>query len=77
MSGTIGVAGKDHVLVVTKLTVLHYWRRTAQMKVKFGAAPRRGWTIKAFNEKYGTKVKTWSEIEANADALIKQLIAQT
>jgi len=63
----------DSVKAAQSLTQLHFWRLTANMKIKFGMAPRSGWTIRAFNAMYGVNAKTWQDIFKVTDDTIKAI----
>jgi hypothetical protein len=63
------IAGREDIAAIRRIAQLHYWRHTAQFKVK-GFTPRRGWTIKRFNADHGQKAKRWSDVEIMAGKLL-------
>jgi len=64
------IAGRENVAAFERIRTLHYWRFTSEM-TKQGMRPRKGWTIKKFNESYGTKAKTWTEVGPLATEILR------
>lgn len=74
--GDIVVSGQDTMRNVQDLRVIHKWRSMAHMKVAFGTTPSAGWTIAAFNTMYGVNARTWAQVYAITDDVIKNLRAE-
>lgn len=81
-AGDIIVTGES-IKAFRELATVHYWRRTALFITKHGMRPQPGWSVKAFNESYGltgkdgtVKAKTWADVYAVTDSVIKQLRAE-
>jgi hypothetical protein len=58
---TVVITG-DKIAGARELMMIHGWKNAANMKVKFGMSSKRFPSVKAFNEQYGVKVKTWAQI---------------
>lgn len=79
MDGTIGpivIEGHENVKAVQELQILHKFRMIARKKINFNAEPPKGWTIRAFNAKYETNLKTWEQVFSITDATIKDMRAE-
>jgi hypothetical protein len=67
---TVIITGRDNIDAARDRARLHFWRLQARLKVNAGMTPRAGWTVKGFNEMYGVKAKSWTEVLKLADAMI-------
>lgn len=69
----IVISGEENVKAYRTLAQVHFWRLQAQMKTKYNIPPRKGWTIRTFNEMYDLKAKSWADIAILADSMIQTL----
>jgi hypothetical protein len=67
---TIVVSGRENVAAFEQIRALNYWRHTANM-IKFGIRPRKGWTIKKFNESYKANARTWEHVGTIATEILR------
>jgi hypothetical protein len=70
------IIGEENVKAVQAMTQLHFWRLTANMKIKFNSPPRKGWTIRAFNAMYDVRARSWQDVYDATNDTIKAMRAE-